>query len=115
MATAPRFGRSRGTASGPETRLALSHVLPEASVSRSPVDTLGLVEQRERTSRPLLLDETGSLRWAARNAAQCSLGRTAVVLDDAGPALASLAESESGDRVESRCLKIVAAVLNPVG
>jgi hypothetical protein len=53
----------------------------EAASARAALPaTLALDDAQERRCWPLLLDETGSLRWAARPAAHCSLGRAPAVL-----------------------------------
>jgi hypothetical protein len=65
-----------------------------ASVAEFRRQTLAPDDQRERRSRPLLLDETGSLRRAARPAAHCRLGRAPVVMPNELRAFAIVDESE---------------------
>jgi len=59
----------------------------EASVGAQVAPALD--DERKRRSKPLLLDETGSLRRATRPAAHCSLGRNGAARCLAGRASAS--------------------------
>src|SRR3954470_19339313 len=62
-------------------------------LTASPAWALARDEQRERMSRPLLRDETASLRRAARPAADCSLGQNPAARDRRGTAVREQAVS----------------------
>jgi hypothetical protein len=75
LAVHPRR-RDEPEPSGP-ARAGLLRVARRASISVDLKQTPAWDEQRERMSRPLLLDQTDGLRFAARPAADCPVGRGA--------------------------------------